>query len=141
MNLYLELYCYRDITLKPGDFICIDCQDDRQFTSAWSGKDEYQIRARLAAGRRIAGFGRSRIYSTTPLFEAEESQPVTVTDFSYLAFHLSTNICLTPSSLTRLFFLRIIFGKHQTVDIALDGTDAIIDWPSRGHFLITLPRT
>jgi len=126
--------------VKPGDYFSSAVLAGGDIVAGSEGRDDYNLRAVLPPGKRVAGFGRRKTYGQTdrpsPL-EAAPSPPLAIEEFRGLTFRIVTNIFLDQGLVARQLCLEVAEPGAAPREIPLDHPGVRIDWPARGVFLVT----
>lgn len=137
----------KGIDVNPGDYFSTAILDDEKVLSDTAGRDDFKLNGLILPGKRIAGFGRTKSYSldTMPAglgpVEAEPSKMVNLPQeySSKVTFQIDTNIILDQGMLAQYLYLDVIQKDGANLQIPLSRPDVEISWPSRGHYIVTVP--
>jgi len=146
MNYFFSWKAEKGIDVNPGDYFSTAILDDGKVISETVGRDEFKLNGLILPGKRIAGFGRTIIYTldTMPaglgILEAEPSDMVNLPEnyLSNVTLQIDTNMILDQGTLTQYLCLDVMQCDGASVQIPLCRPDVEISWPSRGKYIVTL---
>jgi hypothetical protein len=144
MHYCLEFETSHGIDIIPGCYFETAILLDNAVLHGTEGRDEFQFNGLLLPHKRIAGFGRRKTYLLTDFpaglsaCEAAPSESFNLDIDRNVAIKVTTNVMLDHGLLAHYLILKILKDNQPFREIPLHRPDIMIDWQSRGNFVITL---
>ena len=142
MQYCFEWVAQQAIDVNPGDYFTSSIVSQNGILNDSEGRDTYQLNGMLLAEKRVAGFGRDKVYSLESLpagLSALEAAPSTChldpTQVSDIAFKIETNMMLDQGLLSRYISL-MVTNNGERREIPLCSPVVSVDWQSRGVYLV-----
>jgi len=133
-----EIRAGQEFDVFPGSYFTTAILADGTVLPETEGRDEFTFPAALSPGKRVAGFGRQKIYASGESPEAAPSQLFPWEDAQDFTFRITTNIFLDQGLLSRHLTLCIARDGLPALDIPLSRPDVKIAWPNRGTFVVNV---
>lgn len=145
MKIAVEIYAEKQMDIREGTFFKTALTTGGQVLAGSEGADGYGFYSVITGDKRVAGLGRSFIY-TLASFPAGmgsiESRPGSYLDLAGdlqdLALLLETNLILDPGVLVDRLGIRLVGQQGKSVDIPLIRPDVTVWWEGRGKYTIPL---
>lgn len=143
MQVGIELYVQRAVTINPGYFIGMKLYQNKAIIKESLSKDTFDFSGTLLSGKRLAGTGREKVYTYRDLTGIFEADPASDINFIFIdpeddiKLEIDTNIWLDPGMMVQDTALRV-YSPKKMLEIPMNRPDIKLDWSGRGRYTINV---